>query len=61
LHPLEELKDLDCVIVAVAHRQFLSEGPERIVELVKPGGVLVDVKSAIAPSSVPPGILYWSL
>jgi UDP-N-acetyl-D-galactosamine dehydrogenase len=61
LRPMEELEDLDCVIVAVAHRQFLSDGPARIVGLLKPGGVLVDVKSAIAPSSIPPDVLYWSL
>jgi UDP-N-acetyl-D-galactosamine dehydrogenase len=61
LRPLEALNDLDCLVLAVAHRQFLSEGPEPIVGLVKRGGIVVDVKSAIAPSSVPADIHYWSL
>ena len=52
LRPLDELRDLDGLIVAVPHAQFLNDGPARIVERLKPGGVLVDVKSVIQPGSV---------
>ncbi len=61
LCPLEELTDLDGLIVAVPHRQFLDHGATRMTERVKPGGVLVDVKSVIPPGSVPGDRLLWSL
>jgi hypothetical protein len=32
-----------------------------LFEMVKRGGVVVDVKSMIAPESVPEGISYWCL
>jgi UDP-N-acetyl-D-galactosamine dehydrogenase len=52
LKPLEELTDLDGLIVAVPHRAFL-EDQERIVSLVRDGGVFVDVKSAFQPGKLP--------
>jgi UDP-N-acetyl-D-glucosamine/UDP-N-acetyl-D-galactosamine dehydrogenase len=61
LRPLDELRDLDGLILAVPHALFLNDGPAPIVERLKQGGVLVDVKSVLSPSSVPPGIHYWSL
>lgn len=61
LRPLDELRDLDGLILAVPHAQFLNDGPAPIVERLNQGGVLVDVKSVVSPSSVPPGIHYWSL
>jgi UDP-N-acetyl-D-glucosamine/UDP-N-acetyl-D-galactosamine dehydrogenase len=61
LRPLDELRDLDGLILAVPHAQLLNEGPAPIVERLNQGGVLVDVKSVLSPSSVPPGIHYWSL
>jgi UDP-N-acetyl-D-galactosamine dehydrogenase len=61
LLPPDELTRLDGLILAVAHAQFLNDGPAPIVERLNLGGVLVDVKSVVPPSSVPPGIHYWSL
>ena len=51
--------DLDGLILAVPHAQLLEAGAERIVERLKPGGVLVDVKSVIPVTSIPPGIDHW--
>jgi UDP-N-acetyl-D-galactosamine dehydrogenase len=61
LSPLDDLRDLDGLILAVPHAHYLDERPERIVERVKSGGVLVDVKSVIPPGSVPSDCLLWSL
>jgi UDP-N-acetyl-D-glucosamine/UDP-N-acetyl-D-galactosamine dehydrogenase len=61
LRGADELTNLDGLILAVAHGQFMNDGPAAIVERVKPGGVLVDVKSVIPLSAVPQGVLYWSL
>lgn len=61
LRQLEELTDLDGLILAVPHAEYLDAGPARIAERLKPGGVLLDVKSVISPGSVPPGVHFWSL
>ncbi|HEX7766867.1 MAG TPA: nucleotide sugar dehydrogenase [Nitrospira sp.] len=60
---LKQIKDVDGVIVAVAHRSFLEIG---LGELLKPlrdqeSGVLIDVKSIFDPSKVPSSIKYWRL
>lgn len=60
---LKQIKDVDGVIVAVAHRSFLERG---LSELLKPlrdlkSGVLIDVKSIFDPSKVPSSIKYWRL
>ena len=60
---LKQIKDVDGVIVAVAHRGFLEMG---LSELLKPlrdqkSGVLIDVKSILDPSKVPSSIKYWRL
>lgn len=56
-----ELTNLDGLILAVPHRQYIDGGAASIVERLKQGGVLIDVRSVIPPDSVPPGIRYWSL
>lgn len=61
LLPSHELTDLDGLILAVPHAQYLDEGASRVADRLKAGGVLIDVKSVIAPGAVPPGILLWSL
>lgn len=61
LRPLDELRELDGLILAVPHAQFLNDGPAPLIERLNQGGVFVDVKSVVSPSSVPPGIHYWSL
>ena len=60
---LKQIKDVDGVIVAVAHRSFLEMG---LSELLRPlrdqkSGVLIDVKSILDPSKVPFSIKYWRL
>lgn len=60
LRQIEELWELDGLVLAVPHAQYLDDSVH-VVERLKPGGVLVDVKSVLSPSSVPPGVYYWSL
>lgn len=57
----EELKDLDGLILAVGHKQFLSLGAEAIGRKLRPNGVFVDVKSIFDSTALPAGISYWSL
>jgi UDP-N-acetyl-D-galactosamine dehydrogenase len=61
LSPLSEFKELDILIVAVSHREYMSVPPSRFSEMLRPGGVLVDVKGLIEPDSLPKGTNFWSL
>jgi UDP-N-acetyl-D-galactosamine dehydrogenase len=61
LSPLEALRDLEALVLAVPHQQFLSLHGEKLLELVRPRGVVVDVKSMLSPAHVPTSLSYWSL
>jgi UDP-N-acetyl-D-galactosamine dehydrogenase len=61
LAPLDAFRELDALVFAVSHREFAALGDPAIVGMIRDGGVLVDVKSAIAPTAVDRGIAYWSL
>lgn len=60
LTPLESLKSLDAIVLAVPHTDFLEKLPT-ILGLLNKGGVLMDVKSAVPSALVTPEISYWSL
>jgi UDP-N-acetyl-D-glucosamine/UDP-N-acetyl-D-galactosamine dehydrogenase len=61
LSPWDELVDLDAIVLAVAHRSY----PERLRSdsgrMMKPAGVVVDVKSALSAADLPTDAIYWSL
>ena len=61
LCPLEELQELDALVLAVSHKAYLEMGGEELAKRIVPGGILIDVKSALAPAKLPPSITYWSL
>ncbi|BCO30212.1 nucleotide sugar dehydrogenase [Thiohalobacter sp. COW1] len=50
--PEPEPGSYDAIILAVAHRQFVEMGAERIRALGKPGAVLFDVKYVLPPEMV---------
>jgi UDP-N-acetyl-D-galactosamine dehydrogenase len=60
LSSLEDYKELDALILAVNHREYVRELPDLFGRLRKPG-VFVDVKSVADPRTVPEGVGYWSL
>jgi UDP-N-acetyl-D-galactosamine dehydrogenase len=61
LVPLDHFTALDGLILAVPHRALAQAGWARLFGALAPGGVLVDVKSAIARKQVPSQVHYWSL
>jgi UDP-N-acetyl-D-galactosamine dehydrogenase len=61
LAPLEEMVSLDALVLAVSHRWYMALGQPRLLSMVRDGGVLVDVKSALPPGKGERGIRYWSL
>ena len=60
LADMEEVRDLDALVLAVPHVGYLRER-DRLGAALVPGGLLMDIKSAIDPGSVPSSIRYWSL
>jgi UDP-N-acetyl-D-galactosamine dehydrogenase len=61
LAPLEEMQKLDALVLAVSHKWYLNHGQSRLCEMVRDGGVLVDVKSALDAATIDKRIRYWSL
>jgi UDP-N-acetyl-D-galactosamine dehydrogenase len=61
LAPLDEMQELDALILAVSHKWYLDRGPARLFDMVRDGGVLVDVKSVLDPATASRRIRYWSL
>ncbi|MBV9522220.1 MAG: nucleotide sugar dehydrogenase, partial [Alphaproteobacteria bacterium] len=58
---LTELRELNALILAVPHRSFRARGFGELFAALAPGGIFIDVKSAVDRRSVPSGIRYWSL
>ncbi len=62
LSTLNEMTQLDAMVLAVSHRQFVGQPLGELLSRVKPGGVVVDVKSALNPDAVKAlGFHYWCL
>ena len=60
LRPWDALTDLDGVVLAVPHAQYLDQ-LDHIVDCVRNGGVFVDVKSLVDPNGLRSDLKYWSL
>jgi UDP-N-acetyl-D-glucosamine/UDP-N-acetyl-D-galactosamine dehydrogenase len=60
LAPLDRFTGLDALILAVAHREYISN-IDAIYARVRDGGCVVDVKSALPVRQPPRGIRQWSL
>jgi UDP-N-acetyl-D-galactosamine dehydrogenase len=59
--PLDRFVNLDALILAVAHREYIAN-VSGIFERVRDNGILIDVKSALPGNIKPPrGIRLWSL
>ena len=61
LRPLGDLRELDAVILAVAHRPYVDGGVPALLPLLREGGVLLDVKSALDIATIPAHVPSWSL
>ncbi len=58
---LSKFKNLDALILAVPHRAYLAEGPDKILSLLEADGIFIDVKSAFSPQDISAPRVYWSL
>ena len=65
LSKLEDVKDADCIIVAVAHNEFKALSLEDIKKLYsgsKNGKVLIDVKGIFKKADlIDSGLIWWRL
>jgi UDP-N-acetyl-D-galactosamine dehydrogenase len=57
----DALKDLDGVVLAVAHKELVAQPVSDLLSIVKKGGVVVDVKAVLDPARIPAGLTHWSL
>ncbi|HEY4942129.1 MAG TPA: nucleotide sugar dehydrogenase [Rhizomicrobium sp.] len=60
LSEFSAIGDCDAVVLAVPHAQYLSD-PGALWAMLRDGGVVVDVRSALEPGQVPARVRYWSL
>ena len=58
---MERFVDLDGLVLAVAHREYRALAGEPLARVVKPGGVVGDVKSFFDAGDVPASRTYWVL
>jgi len=57
----EEMKELDGIVLAVGHDFYKQLPMEFWSQAIHPGGVLMDVKSLLDPTSLPDTHVYWCL
>jgi UDP-N-acetyl-D-glucosamine/UDP-N-acetyl-D-galactosamine dehydrogenase len=61
LSQLDEYKNLDGLIVAVSHKEYIGLGQKKILAMLRDNGCFIDVKSVFTPDKMERGIQYWSL
>ena len=57
----EDIRNLDGLIIAVGHKAYKDMGQEKLLSLVRHGGVVIDAKSIMKPEEIDRSIRYWSL
>jgi UDP-N-acetyl-D-glucosamine/UDP-N-acetyl-D-galactosamine dehydrogenase len=60
LSDMGEFRQLDGLVLAVPHRDYLDPVRTDVTGALAPGGIFIDVKGALSPADVP-GATYWSL
>jgi UDP-N-acetyl-D-galactosamine dehydrogenase len=58
---LDGLGPYDCVVGAVAHREYREFEAASFDRLVRPGGLIADIKGLWRETKLPDGMHYWSL
>ena len=53
-----DMPKLDLLILAVPHDEYMADN---VVELVREGGAVIDVRSALKRNDAPKNVRYWSL
>jgi UDP-N-acetyl-D-galactosamine dehydrogenase len=61
LSQLEDYRNLDGLVVAVSHKEYVQLGQPKLLAMVRDNGCFIDVKSIFSPTKMERGIQYWSL
>jgi UDP-N-acetyl-D-galactosamine dehydrogenase len=61
LSPIEDYENLDALVVAVSHKEYIQLGQSKLLGMVRDGGCFVDVKSVFTPTRMERGVQYLSL
>lgn len=62
LSPWDDMKELDVLILAVPHKDYVADKGSRVLSLLKDGGIVIDVKAAIDPTITQArSCKHWSL
>ncbi len=56
----DDLSNLDALVLAVPHSEFMKHKKELLASLNK-GALVMDIKSVLSPAEVPSQLNYWSL
>lgn len=59
--PIENLEKTDVVILAVPHQAYRKKDFEIVTSLLKPEGILIDVKGVMDKAALPSNTTYWRL
>ena len=60
ISPMAQFKNLDALILAVPHAEYLQK-TAKMPAMLRKGGILADIKSVVDRSHVPSNVRYWSL
>lgn len=61
LQPLESMRDLDAIILAVSHKEYVERPLDAWLQSLRNDGPFVDVKAVLHPNDFPASTPYWSL
>jgi UDP-N-acetyl-D-galactosamine dehydrogenase len=59
LERLEALKPADAVIIAVPHDEYVGKGWSVFIPLLKPDGLIMDLKAKLSREEKPEGVVLW--
>jgi UDP-N-acetyl-D-galactosamine dehydrogenase len=57
---LSQFKNLDALILAVPHAEYLQK-IAKVPAMLRKGGILADIKSVVDRNLIPGNVRYWSL
>jgi UDP-N-acetyl-D-galactosamine dehydrogenase len=60
ISPLSQFKNLDALILAVPHAEYLQK-IAKMPAMLRKGGILADIKSVVDRNLIPGNVRYWSL
>lgn len=61
LNKIEDFANLDALVVAVNHHEYIAMGAKALEGLMGSNGVVIDVKSMFKPTDFSANVRYWSL